>query len=445
MLSKTSLQLSETLFYSGQSLSGLAGLQPANSTTVASFSDLMRRAPEAEDFYLPVIVGETLPRSGNPLPLLPAPDLSIDDLQLTIEISEEAAIESAPLAFSLLLSNAAAVEGAFVNNAAPVPAELPPAGIQPQAPTLATSVPPNPAQNSLVDKLAASAAVAGSLLTEPAPQAPIRVATSAASLSALQHDADQLAMAIPKRAASPGAFITNTLQPAVEMPLHMPSRSTLGSTLGSQLGSPLDDAGSEKVLKTSNETLTPLTASNVPGFSAAASASAGALQSLLTAASGPIAISTPGAAPVYSAGVDVTTADGNWADTFSDRVLLIAGKQLQRAELRLHPAELGSVQIRISVEDNATSLSFTAQNAVARDAIEQALPRLRELFTDSGLTLGNATVSENGARQHDRDDALGTADAEVDAQSEAATDDAWQDPTARRQLRSANQLIDTFA
>ena len=422
MLSITSVQLSETLSSSGQAQSGLAGLQPANSTPIASFYDLIRRAPPAEGFHLPAIEGESLPRSGNPLPLPAAPDPSLDAPQMTVEIIEEAAIESAPLAFSLRLSNTPAAEASLVNHAAHVPAASPSMGIQVQALPLATSVPLHPAHNSLVDNVVVFAAVAGSQPKQP--ETSILPATTA-SRSALPHDAVPPGRVVPEPSALPGAVIANTSQPVLEMPL--------------------DVAASDKALKSLYETLSPLTASTVPGSSAAATASAVALQPLVSAASGSVAVSTPGAVPVYSADIDIAAADGNWADAFSDRVLMIAGKQFQRAEVRLHPAELGSVQIRISVEDNATSISFTAQNAVARDAIEQALPRLRELFTESGLTLGDATVSENGARQYDRDDALATATAEVDAKGESDADDAWQDTIARRALRAANQLIDTFA
>jgi flagellar hook-length control protein FliK len=254
----------------------------------------------------------------------------------------------------------------------------------------------------------------------------MRVATGAGSHGALQHDADRLTTQVPERSASPGGFAANTSQPALET---MP-------------GNPGGDTASRSQL----EAMTLPTASTVPVSSAAASVSAGALQPLLSVVSGLTAVSTPNAAPLHSAGGDVAAGDANWADAFSERVLTMAGKQVQRAEIRLHPAELGSVQIRISVEDDATTLSFTAQSAVARDAIEQALPRLRELFADSGLTLGNATVSGNGARQHEGEEALATATAaEADAQSGTDADHAGQDTTARQLLRSANRLIDTFA
>ena len=205
------------------------------------------------------------------------------------------------------------------------------------------------------------------------------------------------------------------------------------------------DPDADTAIKTRVEAATLPAASTAPVAGVAAT-SASALPPLLSVPVGPSAVTTPVAAPLHFTGGDLAVGGQNWADAFSDRVLMIAGKQIQRAEIRLHPAELGSVQIRISVEDNATSLSFTAQNAIARDAIEQALPRLRDLFTDSGLTLDNATVSENGARQHDGEQSLApTIAAEADARTESDADDAGQDTLARRSLRSANQLIDTFA
>ncbi len=150
--------------------------------------------------------------------------------------------------------------------------------------------------------------------------------------------------------------------------------------------------------------------------------------------------------PAQAALIDTPVADSAWGERLGERVLLMAGNQLRSAEIRLTPAELGPVRVQVAVDDGTANITFHAQHAVTREAIEQALPRLREMLVDNGLTLGQASVGEQGVAGHgntNRDgsaDALGfTADSDengAQTDSEAATADA---PT-----RVSNGLVDTF-
>jgi flagellar hook-length control protein FliK len=162
------------------------------------------------------------------------------------------------------------------------------------------------------------------------------------------------------------------------------------------------------------------------------------------AAAAPPATATTPPQSFTSASLGVPVGEPAWADAFGDQVLVLAGKQVQRAEIRLHPAELGPIQVQITVEDDATTLAFTAQHAVTREAIEQALPRLRELFGDQGLSLLNTTVSEQGARQHDRE--AGFAGRGPDAGVDDPGVPGSEEPAATpRRLGVRDTLIEMFA
>ncbi len=91
-----------------------------------------------------------------------------------------------------------------------------------------------------------------------------------------------------------------------------------------------------------------------------------------------------------------------WSQNLGDRLLLMAERGVQSATLRLHPEHLGQMQIRIHVdEDGSAQVLFSAQQAPTRDALEHAIPRLRELFADQGLNLMQANVDagRNGFAQ----------------------------------------------
>lgn len=99
----------------------------------------------------------------------------------------------------------------------------------------------------------------------------------------------------------------------------------------------------------------------------------------------------------------------NWSRVVSSRVIYMAREGVQHAELRLNPAQLGPVEVRLSVVNEQTTVTFLANNAATREALEQALPRLRESFAESGLALNNAEVGQQDQSQNPQQDEQFTA------------------------------------
>lgn len=91
----------------------------------------------------------------------------------------------------------------------------------------------------------------------------------------------------------------------------------------------------------------------------------------------------------------------NWSRVVSSRVVWMAQQGMQQAELRLNPPTLGPVDVRLSVQNDQTTVSFLANNATTREALEQALPRLRESFQENGLQLAHADVGEQSSSDED--------------------------------------------
>ncbi|MDO9189005.1 MAG: flagellar hook-length control protein FliK [Sulfurimicrobium sp.] len=88
-----------------------------------------------------------------------------------------------------------------------------------------------------------------------------------------------------------------------------------------------------------------------------------------------------------------------WGDALGQRVVWMAGQQTQVAELRLNPAHLGPMEVRLSVNNDQITAIFVSHQPAVREAIEAAMPRLREMLADSGLSLGSATVSSDSLPQ----------------------------------------------
>ncbi len=84
---------------------------------------------------------------------------------------------------------------------------------------------------------------------------------------------------------------------------------------------------------------------------------------------------------------------GNWGSSLGDRIFWMIGQNLQQAKLKINPPNLGPLEIRVSVQNEQASVSFNAQHAAVKDAIEVAIPRLREMFGENSLQLVNVDVS----------------------------------------------------
>ncbi|HET8807824.1 MAG TPA: flagellar hook-length control protein FliK, partial [Methylophaga sp.] len=114
------------------------------------------------------------------------------------------------------------------------------------------------------------------------------------------------------------------------------------------------------------------------------------------------ASSTPGqssaaGAPQIAMDVQPQLNSAAWSRVVSSRVVWMAREGVQQAELRLNPAHLGSVDVRLNINNDQASVTFLAQNAATREALEQAMPRLRESLAENGLSL---THSEVGQQDH---------------------------------------------
>ena len=81
-----------------------------------------------------------------------------------------------------------------------------------------------------------------------------------------------------------------------------------------------------------------------------------------------------------------------WHEDLGSKVTMLIGKEAASAELVLTPPHLGRVEVHLSVSGDQTSATFVAATPAAREALEQALPKLREFLADAGINLTQASV-----------------------------------------------------
>lgn len=92
-----------------------------------------------------------------------------------------------------------------------------------------------------------------------------------------------------------------------------------------------------------------------------------------------------------------------WPEEFSQKIVWMGTQQNQIAELQLNPPNLGPLNVVLKISDNQATALFTSPHGAVRESIENALPKLREMLADNGITLGNATVSDQPPRDRSAD------------------------------------------
>ena len=91
-----------------------------------------------------------------------------------------------------------------------------------------------------------------------------------------------------------------------------------------------------------------------------------------------------------------------WGEALGKQVLMMVNQNVRSAEIRMNPANLGPIEIQIDMQDEQVNVAFSSRHAVVREAMEQAMPRLREMLDANGLSLAESSVSDQGfAGQHE--------------------------------------------
>ncbi len=81
-------------------------------------------------------------------------------------------------------------------------------------------------------------------------------------------------------------------------------------------------------------------------------------------------------------------------EALSERIMMMRAKNMQIAEIKLNPQELGALEVRIKVVNDVANVQFHSPNPGVREALEGQIVRLREMLDGAGLSLGDVGVSD---------------------------------------------------
>jgi flagellar hook-length control protein FliK len=92
--------------------------------------------------------------------------------------------------------------------------------------------------------------------------------------------------------------------------------------------------------------------------------------------------------------ISVPVGSDGWPRAVAAQLHWFVSNGVQSATLRLVPDHLGPIDVHVDVQQSQVNVNFTAAHPDTRAALEQTVPRLREILAGSGLTLGHANVQQ---------------------------------------------------
>ena len=84
-----------------------------------------------------------------------------------------------------------------------------------------------------------------------------------------------------------------------------------------------------------------------------------------------------------------------WSEEVVNRVMYLSSANLKSADIKLEPAELGRLDIRVNIAaDQSAQVNFVSGHAGVREALDSQMHRLREMLAQQGMGQVDVNVSD---------------------------------------------------
>jgi flagellar hook-length control protein FliK len=138
-----------------------------------------------------------------------------------------------------------------------------------------------------------------------------------------------------------------------------------------------------------------------------------------------------------------------WENQVGQKIVYMVGSEEQTASLTLNPPDLGPLQVVLSVSNDQASVTFSSNELEVRQALENALPRLREMMGESGIALGNASVNagmpDQAQDQGARSSGFGRGSGQRGNGNDSGDSETAARPVTRTAIIGDRGMVDTFA
>lgn len=142
--------------------------------------------------------------------------------------------------------------------------------------------------------------------------------------------------------------------------------------------------------------------------------------------------------------VDLPVGQPKWGNEFAQKITWLTSQQNQVAEIHLNPAHLGPVEVMLSITQDQATAQFLSPHLAVREAIEAALPRLREMMAENGIQLGNVMVGAESFQQENKQQQAYNPTENTSHSASTRTETIGQIETAVSSSRH-NGMVNTYA
>lgn len=140
----------------------------------------------------------------------------------------------------------------------------------------------------------------------------------------------------------------------------------------------------------------------------------------------------------HSLAMDAPVGSSGFAKELGQQITWLSGQDVKQAQIRLHPQDLGPLDVKVSVEHGRVDVNFMTQHPDTTAAVQQSLGQLHQMLGGQGLSLGHATVGQHAQQQ------FGGQQSQQSQTSNNTSDDIAETPIATA-ARVAIGLVDAFA
>ncbi|MDA5605901.1 flagellar hook length control protein FliK [Enterobacter sp. PI-10] len=273
-----------------------------------------------------------------------------------------------------------------------------------------------------------------------------------AGLSALMAMLPHQQTTASRAAGSEGVSATSTLSSAT-LSQNGVGQPSLNASAGSH-----DKAQSSTPYQSQAKTNEPALSGNVPATPAMAAAAEKQELASSSSSSSPTATLAPIMSSHATSQTAATVATApvlsqplgthEWQQSLSQHITLFTKQGQQTAELRLHPEDLGQVQISLKLDDNQAQLQMVSAHSHVRAALEAALPVLRTSLAENGIQLAQSSVSSEsfaGQQQSSSQQQHQASRSGNTGGFNEESDELLPVPSALQSAARGNSAVDIFA
>ncbi|MFP1724600.1 flagellar hook-length control protein FliK [Lonsdalea quercina] len=159
---------------------------------------------------------------------------------------------------------------------------------------------------------------------------------------------------------------------------------------------------------------------------------------------------TTAAATPQTAVLTSRLGSDEWQQALSQQVVMFTRNNQQNVELRLHPQELGAIQVSMKMDDNQAQIHLASAHGQVRAALEAAMPQLRTALSESGITLNQSSVGSEtfGGSEWQQGQQQSAGGGSSSSQYSSSLDnhmDIVDVPASLQRIASSSSGVDTFA